>query len=39
MAPQHGHNGLQHLVARGMPKGVVDRLQAIDVEHDQPPLA
>ena len=27
--------GLEHLIARGVPEGVVDRLQAIDVEHDQ----
>ena len=26
---------LEHLVARGMTESVVDRLQAIDVEHDQ----
>src|SRR6185369_10421551 len=27
--------GLEHLVACGVSEGVVDRLQAIDVEHDQ----
>ena len=27
--------GLQHLVARGVPESIVDRFQAIDVEHDQ----
>ena len=27
--------GLEHLVACGMSEGVVDRLQAIDVEHDE----
>ena len=32
---QRRDDGLQHLIARGMPEGVVDRLQAIDVEHDQ----
>ena len=34
-AQQRGDDGLEHLIARGMPEGVVDRLQAIDVEHDQ----
>ena len=33
--PAASHDRLQHLVARGMPESVVDRLQAIDVEHDQ----
>ena len=32
---QRRDDGLEHLVARGMAEGVVDRLQAIDVEHDQ----
>ena len=30
-----GHDRLQHLIAGGVPEGVVDRLQAIDIEHDQ----
>ncbi len=29
------HNGLQHLIARRVPKRIVDRLEAVDVEHDQ----
>ena len=32
---QHGHDRLEHLVAGGVAEGIVDRLQAIDVEHDQ----
>ena len=28
-------DGLEHLIARGVAEGIVDRLQAIDVEHDQ----
>ena len=35
LARQRRDDGLEHLIARGVPEGVVDRLQAIDVEHDQ----
>ena len=35
MAEQVADDGLQHLIARSMSKGVVDRLQAINIEHDQ----
>ena len=35
VAQQRRHDGLQHLIAGGMAEGVVDRLQAIDVEQDQ----
>ena len=35
MAEQFTDNGFQHLIARGMSIGVVDRFQAIDIEHDQ----
>jgi hypothetical protein len=35
VAKQRGNDGLEHLIARGVAKSIVDRLQAIDVEHDQ----
>ena len=32
---EHGNDRLQHLIARGVSEGIVDRLQPVDVEHDQ----
>ena len=34
-ARQHLDDRLEHLVAGGVAKGVVDRLQTVDIEHDQ----
>ena len=35
LARQHGHDRLQHLIARRVAEIIVDRLEAVDVEHDQ----
>src|ERR1700731_1095034 len=35
LTSEYGHNGLEDLVARRVPESIVDRLETIDVEHDQ----
>ena len=35
LTSEYAHDGLEDLIARCVPESIVDRLEAIDVEHDQ----